>query len=87
MLSNNRIVNDLSKIAGSLFQLGFGVVREIKTHIKRKTGHMAHDAGFATAEDVNVVKALALQTRIKQQALEEELALLKEKYENSVKDS
>ncbi|MFO1035260.1 MAG: accessory factor UbiK family protein [Geminicoccaceae bacterium] len=76
MQTENRLLDDLAKVAsGALHTLG-GLKDEIETRMRERLERVASDLDLVTREEFDAVKAMAAKARAAQEELEEKVARL-----------
>jgi len=76
MQTENRLLDDLAKVAsGALHTLG-GLKDEIETRMRERLERVAADLDLVTREEFDAVKAMATKARAAQEDLEEKVARL-----------
>ncbi len=77
MQSQNRIFEDLSKVATSAMGTMAGVGREVETMIRGRVKEMVGGLDLVDRDEFEAVKAMAATARAETEALKAELAALR----------
>ena len=76
MQTDNRIFDDIARVAsGALSALG-GVKDEIETRVRERIERLAAEMDLATREELDIAKAVAVKARAAQEELEAKVAAL-----------
>jgi BMFP domain-containing protein YqiC len=76
MQTENRILNDLARVASSAFHTLGGVKDEIETRFRERLERLAAEMELVTREELDAVRAMAVKARTAQEALEAKVAAL-----------
>lgn len=77
MQSQNKIFEDLSKVATSALGTFAGLGREVETMAKNRVRELAGAADMVSRDEFEAVKAMAANARSEVEALKAEVAALK----------
>jgi BMFP domain-containing protein YqiC len=77
MQSQNKIFEDLSKVATSALGTFAGLGREVETMAKNRVREMAGSADMVSRDEFEAVKAMAANARAEVELLRTEVAALK----------
>jgi BMFP domain-containing protein YqiC len=77
MQTQNRIFEDLSKVATSALGTFAGLGREVETMAKNRVRELAGAADMVSRDEFEAVKAMAANARTEVEALKAEVAALK----------
>jgi BMFP domain-containing protein YqiC len=82
MQTENRLFDDLARVAsGALHSLG-GVRDEIEARVKERIERLANEMDLVTREEFDAVQAMAAKARAEQERLETRIAELEETVRN-----
>ena len=76
MQTQNRLLDDLARVANGAIGTLSGVKAEIETLVRQRLDAMLANMDLVTREDFDVVKAMATKAREEQEALAERVAKL-----------
>ena len=79
----NRILDDLAKVAGGALGGVAGVRQEIETRLRQQFERILANMDVVSREEFEVVKAMAAKARTEQEALAARLAALEERLKDS----
>lgn len=77
MQSQNKIFEDLSKVATSAFGTVAGLGREVETMARNRVREMAGAADMVSRDEFEAVKAMAANARAEVELLKVEIAAIK----------
>lgn len=76
MQSNNRLLDDIARIASGAVGAAAGVRTEIEALIKDRLQRVLSESDLVPREEFEVVKAMATKARMEQEAMAERIARL-----------
>lgn len=76
MQADNRLLDDLARVAGGAFGALTGVRGEVEDVFKRRLERILADMDLVPREEFDAVKAMAAKARLEQEALEKRVAAL-----------
>lgn len=76
MQTDNRLLDDLARVANGAVGALSGVRGEIETLVRQRVERFLADMDLVTREEFEAVKAVAAKARTEQEALEERVASL-----------
>ncbi len=76
MQSQNRLLDDLAKVATSAMGTLSGVREEVEAQVRQRLERVLGQMDLVTREEFDAVKAMAAKARAEQEALESRLAAL-----------
>ena len=76
MQSQNRLLDDLAKVATSAMGTLSGVREEVESQVRQRLERVLGQMDLVTREEFDAVKAMAAKARAEQEALESRLAAL-----------
>jgi BMFP domain-containing protein YqiC len=76
MQTNNRLFDDLARVASGAFNTLSGLREEIETRVRERVERMASDLDLVTREEFDAVRAMAVKARAAQEELEARVVLL-----------
>jgi BMFP domain-containing protein YqiC len=76
MQTNNRLFDDLARVASGAFNTLSGLREEIETRVRERVERMAADLDLVTREEFDAVRTMAAKTRAAQEELEARVAKL-----------
>jgi len=76
MQTENRLLDDLARVAGGAFGAVAGLRTEIEDLVKQRLERLLADLDHVPREEFEVVKAMAEKARLEQEALEKRVAAL-----------
>ena len=79
MQSQNRLLDDLAKVATSAMGTLSGVREEVEAQVRQRLERVLGQMDLVTREEFDAVKAMAAKARAEQEALEARLAILEAK--------
>ncbi|MDJ0971556.1 MAG: accessory factor UbiK family protein [Kiloniellales bacterium] len=79
MQSQNRLLDDLAKVATSAMGTLSGVREEVEAQVRQRLERVLGQMDLVTREEFDAVKAMAAKARAEQEALEARLAALEAK--------
>ncbi|MEO1017333.1 MAG: accessory factor UbiK family protein [Pseudomonadota bacterium] len=79
MQTDNRLFDDLAKVAsGAMHTIG-GVRDEVETRVRERFERWANEAGFVTREEFEATKAMAQRARLEQDHLSTQIEALEKR--------
>ena len=81
MQTNNRLFDDLARVASGAFSTLSGLREEVETRVRERMERMAADLDLVTREEFDGVRAMAVKARAGQEELEAKLAQLQAELE------
>ena len=82
MQTNNRILDDLAKVANGAVSTLVGVKSEVEATIRQQMERLLVDMDLVTREEFEVMKVVAIEARTEQERLETRLAQLEQAVAN-----
>ncbi len=82
MQTNNRILDDLAKVANGAVSTLAGVKSEIEATVRQQLERLLADMDLVPREEFEAIKAVAIAARTEQEKLEKRLADLEAKLAN-----
>ncbi|MEQ8193630.1 MAG: accessory factor UbiK family protein [Rhodospirillales bacterium] len=79
MQTNNKLLDDLAKVAGGAASTLAGVRNEIKALVRQQAENLLSDMDLVPREEFEAMKAVALKARAEQEKLEKRVAALEAK--------
>lgn len=76
MQTENRLLDDLARVAGGAFGALAGIRTEIEDMVKQRLERLLADLDHVPREEFDAVKAMAEKARLEQEALERRVAAL-----------
>ena len=76
MQTQNRILDDMARMAGGAMRLFSGLRAEIEAAVRHQVQHLLGDMQLVSREEFEAVKAMAAKARTEQEAIERRLAAL-----------
>ena len=76
MQTENRLLDDLARVAGGAFGALAGIRNEIEELVKQRLERLLADLDHVPREEFEAVKAMAEKARIEQETLEKRVATL-----------
>lgn len=76
MQSQNRILDDMARVAGGAMGLFSGLRAEIEAAVRQQLQRLLGDAQLVSREEFEAVKAMAAKARTEQEAITKRLAAL-----------
>lgn len=76
MQTENRLLDDLTRVAGGAFGALAGLRTEIEDLVKQRLERLLADMDHVPREEFDAVKAMAEKARLEQEALERRVAAL-----------
>jgi BMFP domain-containing protein YqiC len=76
MQTNNRLFDDLARVASGAFNTLSGLREEIETRVRERVERMAADLDLVTREEFDAVRTMAAKARAAQEELEARVAKL-----------
>ena len=80
MQSQNRLLDDLAKVATSAMGTLSGVREEVESQVRQRLERVLGQMDLVTREEFDAVKAMAAKARAEQEALEARLAALEAQF-------
>jgi BMFP domain-containing protein YqiC len=81
MQTNNRLFDDLARVASGAFNTLSGLREEIETRVRERVERMATDLDLVTREEFDAVRTMAAKARAAQEELEGKVAKLEAELE------
>lgn len=81
MQTNNRLLDDIAKVANGAVSTLVGVRGEVEQMVHQQLDRMIDNADLVTREEFDAVKAVAQTARLEQEKLEARIAELEAKVE------
>ncbi len=69
MQTDNRLFDDLAKVASGAIHTFGGVRDEVETRVRERFERLANEMGFVTREEFEATKAMAQRARLEQEEL------------------
>jgi BMFP domain-containing protein YqiC len=76
MQTNNRLFDDLARVASGAFNTLSGLREEIETRVRERVERMAADLDLVTREEFDAVRTMAAKARAAQEEMETRMAKL-----------
>ncbi len=76
MQVDNRLLDDLARVAGGAFGALAGVRGEVEARLKQQFERILSEMDMVSREEFEAVKAMAAKARMEQEALEKRVAAL-----------
>lgn len=76
MQVDNRLLDDLARVAGGAFGALSGVRGEVEARLKHQFERILSEMDMVSREEFDAVKAMAAKARTEQEALEKRVAVL-----------
>jgi BMFP domain-containing protein YqiC len=76
MQTQNRILDDMARVAGGAMGLFSGLRTEIEAAVRHQLQRLLGDMQLVSREEFEAVKAMAAKARTEQEAMEKRLAAL-----------
>ncbi|MFO0996398.1 MAG: accessory factor UbiK family protein [Alphaproteobacteria bacterium] len=76
MQSQNRILDDMARVAGGAMGLFSGLRTEIEAAVRHQLQRLLGDMQLVSREEFEAVKAMAAKARTEQEAMEKRLAAI-----------
>ena len=76
MQVDNRLLDDLARVAGGAFGALSGVRGEVEARLKHQFERILSEMDMVSREEFDAVKAVAAKARMEQEALEKRVAVL-----------
>lgn len=76
MQTENRLFNDLARVASGALNTFSGLREEIETRVRERVERLAADMDLVTREEFDAVRTMAAKARAAQEELEEKLSRL-----------
>lgn len=76
MQTQNRLFNDIARVASGAFNTLGGLREEIELRVRERVERMANEMDLVSREDLEAVKAMAAKARSEQEALAGKVAAL-----------
>jgi len=76
MQVDNRLLDDLARVAGGAFGALSGVRGEVESRLKHQFERILSEMDMVSREEFDAVKAMAAKARTEQEALEKRVAAL-----------
>ena len=76
MQTNNRLFDDLARVASGAFSTLSGLREEIETRVRERVERMAADLDLITREEFDAVRTMAAKARTAQEELAAKVATL-----------
>ena len=76
MQVDNRLLDDLARVAGGAFGALAGVRGEVEARLKQQFERILSEMDMVSRDEFEAVKAMAAKARIEQEALEKRIAAL-----------
>jgi BMFP domain-containing protein YqiC len=76
MQTNNKVFDDLAKMAGGAVSTFVGVRDEVKTLVRQQTEILILDMDLVPREEFDAMKAVAIKARTEQEKLEKRVIAL-----------
>lgn len=86
MQTQNRILDDMARLASGTLGVFAGLRAEINALVKQQMQRLLGDMDLVTREEFEAVKAMAAKAREEQDALAERLAQIEERLRHATKD-
>ncbi len=87
MQTQNRILDDMARLAGGTLGVFAGLRAEIDALVKQQMQRLLGDMDLVTREEFEAVKAMAAKAREEQDVLAERLAQIEERLRQATKDA
>jgi hypothetical protein len=87
MQTENRLLDDLARVAGGAFGAVAGLRTEIEDLVKQRLERLLADLDHVPREEFEVVKAMAEKARMEQEALQKRVDALEAKLAEAEKPS
>ena len=81
MQTNNRLFDDLARVASGAFNTLSGLREEIETRVRERVERMATDLDLVTREEFDAVRTMAAKARAGQEELEAKVSRLEAELE------
>jgi BMFP domain-containing protein YqiC len=78
MQVDNRLLDDLARVAGGAFGALSGVREEVEARLKQQFERILSEMDVVSRDEFEAVKAMAAKARTEQEALEKRVAALEE---------
>ena len=85
MQENNKVFDDLAKIAGGAISTIVGIHDEIKMIVKQQAENLIFDMDLVPREEFEATKAVATKARIEQEKLNKRVASLEAQLKKALK--
>lgn len=79
MRTDNRLIDDLTRVASGAFSALSGVREDVEARMREQFEKILSRLDLVTREEFEIVRAMASQARVEQEALAARLALLETK--------
>jgi BMFP domain-containing protein YqiC len=79
MQSSNRILDDLAKVASGAMSTFGGLKQEVEGRMREQVERILSSMNLVTREEFDAIKAVAVEARLRQEALEKRLLALEGK--------
>lgn len=76
MQSNNRILDDMARVAGGAVGALAGIRREIESQVRHQLERLLAGADLVSRDEFEAVRAMAEKARMEQEELKEKVAAL-----------
>jgi BMFP domain-containing protein YqiC len=76
MQSNNRVLDDMARVAGGAVGALAGIRREIEAQVRHQLERLMAGADMVTRDEFEAVRAMAEKARMEQEDLKEKVAAL-----------
>lgn len=76
MQTENRLFDDLARMASGAFNTLGGVRAEIEARVKERVERLANEMELVTREEFDAVQAMAAKARLEQERLQAQMAVL-----------
>jgi BMFP domain-containing protein YqiC len=83
MQSSNRILDDLAKVASGAMSTFGGFRQEVEGRMREQVERILSSMNLVTREEFDAIKAVAVEARLRQEALEKRLTELEAKLAGS----
>ncbi len=80
MQTDNRLFDDLAKVASGAIHTFGGMRDEVETRVRERFERWANEMGFVTREEFEAIKTVAQRARLEQEALQSRLDALEAKF-------
>jgi BMFP domain-containing protein YqiC len=85
MQTENRLFDDLARVAGGAFSTLTSLREEIETRVRERVERLLADMDLVPREEFEAVKAMAQKARMEQEAMAERLAVLERRLETETR--
>ena len=85
MQTNNKILDDLAKVANGAVTTLVGVKDEVEATVRQQLERLLSDMDLVPREEFDAMKAVAIQARTEQEKLEKRVAALEASLANQAK--